>query len=106
MKLYIKTTTPGKFVKVELRYSLGNYLAYQATERGYYLYVTPVEREDRDGVTIESYSAFSGYKYLVHAVNRRSAKQERIAEEKAKDIYPGMVQRVAAEHGLTVLMDD
>lgn len=59
-------------LKVELGYSKGSYYAYKVVGRGYYVSVSPVER---DGMW-ESYVAFTGVKSLVKEVQRKSKKAE------------------------------
>ncbi len=85
MTEYIKTKEgENKFLRCELYYSLGGYncFTYKSEPRGYYVSVTPVEREQRNGYTMESVTAFSGVKVLVCEVNRKSKKSE--AEALAK----------------------
>ncbi len=82
-KTYLPTTEPKHFIRVEMDYSLGgcNYFTYKQEQRGYYLHVTPVER---DGMW-ESFTAFTGIKYCVLPVSRRSDKSFRKAIEIANE---------------------
>lgn len=83
---YIPTNKPNNYIKCELYYSLGgmNYFTYKNEPRGYYVSVSPVERDIRpNGVTLESFRAFSGYKRCVVSVERKSKK----AQEKALEVY-------------------
>lgn len=107
MKKYIpvKATEYATHVKIELRYNLGgpNYAYGGMNKRGYYIHVTPVKRETRNGYGLESFVAFTGYKQLVKEVTRKSAKAEAAAEAAAADILDIMVERVCMENGLELL---
>lgn len=80
-KEYIPTKEQNKYIKCELYYSLGgmNYFSYKQEQRGYYVSVCPVERENRGGYVMESFTAFSGVKMLVTACARKSKKAEQDA---------------------------
>ena len=105
MKKYI-ALQPGdnyaSHVKIETAYSLGgyNYFTGKKEERGYYIHVQPVKRENRHGVTLESFTAFSGIKQLVLPVSRKSAKAEREAEELAASIEKTLVGWVCKKNAL------
>ena len=62
----------GNKMKVELYYSLGgfSYFTYKDNARGIYLSVTPVNQGDG----VESFMAFTGYKYLVKPLQRWNKK--------------------------------
>lgn len=64
-------------LKAEIYYALGgiNVFTYRNEPRGYYLSVSPVERAERNGYTMESFTAFSGMKWIVLPVQRKSAKK-------------------------------
>ena len=104
MKKYIpvKETEYTTHIKIELRYDLGgpNFAYGGMNKRGYYIHVTPVKRETRDGYTLESFTAFTGYKQLVKEVTRKSAKAEAEAAAAAADIIDIMVERVCMKNGL------
>ena len=91
-------------VKVRLYYDLGgyDYLSYTPKQRGYYLSVQPVERASRDGYTTESFTAFTGTKFCILPVTRKSkkaaAEAERIAAEKEKIL----IDYVCRENGLVL----
>jgi len=106
MKKYIelKENAKATHICIELRYNLGgfNCFTYAQEKRGYYLHVTPVKRENRDGYTMESFTAFSGYKQLIREVSRKSAKAEAAAEAAAADIIDIMVSRVCQKNELEV----
>lgn len=106
MKRYLKvkpnagTTT---HLKVEMSYSLGgmNPFTYKNERRGYYLYVTPVERRScGDGVMMEGYVAFSGTKLLLKEVTRKSAKAEQEAERMVDQNLPMLMNAVLQENEL------
>ena len=81
---YIPTNREGHFFKCELYYDLGgiNYFTYGTRARGYYVSVCPVERRTTDyGVTMESYTAFSGVADLAVQCDRQSKKNEQRAAE-------------------------
>jgi hypothetical protein len=61
------------WLKAEIYYSLGghNYFTSRNEGRGYYISVSPVEREGY----FESYTAFTGLKQLILPVQRKSAKK-------------------------------
>lgn len=104
MKKYIpvKESEYATHIKIELRYNLGgfNCFTYAQEKRGYYIQVTPVKRETRDGYALESFTAFTGYKQLVKEVTRKSAKAEAAAEAAAADILDIMIERVCRKNGL------
>ena len=107
MKKYIpvKESEYATHIKIELRYNLGgfNCFTYAQEKRGYYLHVTPVKRETRDGYGLESFAAFTGYKQLVKEVTRKSAKAEAAAEAATADILDIMIERVCMKNGLELL---
>lgn len=106
MKKYIpvKETEYATHIKIELRYDLGgpNFAYGGMSKRGYYIHVTPVKRENRDGYALESFVAFTGYKQLIKEVARKSAKAEAAAEAEAADIIDIMVSRVCQKNNLEV----
>jgi hypothetical protein len=72
-------------LKVKIYYDLGgfNMFTHKEKPRGYYISVTPVKMEGRDGVTLESITAFTGYYELLEPCARKSKKAEAAALEKA-----------------------
>ena len=64
-------------LKAEIYYALGghNVFTYKNESRGYYISVSPVERSDKYGYMMESYTAFTGLKQCVLEVQRKSAKK-------------------------------
>lgn len=92
MKNYIEHN--GKTIKTEIYYNIGGY----GKKRGYYLSVQPVERtkhEDGNGNTyfMETFSAFTGYYYLLFEVPRQSKKHEENANKQAGEVLPQILER-------------
>ena len=107
MKLYIPVDgnpAVANFIKVETYYDLGgmNMFDYTQKKRGYYVRCTPVIREMKHGVQMESFTAYSGYKQLCKEVTRQSNKAAAEAEATAKVLYEAMVARICRENGLTI----
>lgn len=69
----VKNKKETTWLKAEIYYALGghNYFTYKNESRGYYISVSPVER-DRG---FESYTAFTGLKQCVLPVQRKSSKK-------------------------------
>lgn len=106
MKRYIELNENARatHICIEVRYNLGgfNCFTYTQEKRGYYLHVTPVKRETRDGYTLESFTAFSGTKYCVKEVNRKSAKAAAQADENALNYIHDLVTYVCQKNGFTI----
>ena len=87
-------------LEVYVGYSLGgmNYFTGRPEQRGYYIGVTPVERS-RGFI---SFGAFTGTKFCVNVVNRKSKKAEAEAKEKAAQVEKILIEHVCKENGLTV----
>lgn len=107
MKKYIEVTeNPAKIthLKIEVYYNLGgiNYFTGRAENRGYYLSVTPVERETNGGFVSESYTAFTGIKQCIKQVTRKSAKAEAEAEKIAEDVMENLINYVCRENELVI----
>lgn len=101
MKTYLKLKDNGlkaTHLKVETYYSLGgmNYFTYKVEERGYYLSVMPVERENH----MEGYVAFSGIKQLLYAVKRKSKKAEEEAEKLSASCLESLINHVLKKNNL------
>ena len=94
----------ANFLKIETYYNLGGYncFTYRAESRGYYISVSPVRRETRDGVTFESYTAFSGIKDYLLQVSRKSKKAEETAEKIASEREKDLIDYVCTRQGLAV----
>lgn len=87
----------ANFMKVTFDYSLGglNVWTYKTEPRGYYVSFTPVER---DGI-MEGFVAFSGKKYLIKEVSRKSAKAEAEALKEAEGFIADKLERLCAQMG-------
>lgn len=67
----------ANYLKVEVYYALGghNYFTGNNERRGYYLSISPIEIKSLDGkFNCESYTAFTGYKFLLFEASRKSQK--------------------------------
>lgn len=86
-------------------YSLGgtNYFTSKAENRGYYLYVVPTERKERqyEGRSYFTLSTniFSGKKYCLKQVSRRSKSAEAEAIKLAAENEDWLIKRVLEEGG-------
>ena len=110
MKKFIalKENRNANFLRIETHYSLGGYncFTHKTEPRGYYLSVSPVQRYERDGVSFESYTAFSGVKLLLLEVSRKSKKAEEAAEKIASEKEPELIQYICAKNGIEVLNNE
>lgn len=106
MKKYIKLepSNNATHLLIETRYNPGgfNCFTYAQEPRGYYLHVTPVTREARNGYTLESFAAFSGCKQLIKEVNRKSTKAEAEAEKAAAQIENTLISWVCSKNNLSI----
>lgn len=86
----------GKHVEVKVDYSLGgmNYFTYKQEKRGYYLHVQPYERTERNGYAMRTVVGFSGVKFFLLEVNRKSAKQ---LEKAVAMVTEEMIQNMLAQ---------
>lgn len=98
MKKYfaIKGST-NDFIKVSTGYEKGGISVWTGkdSKRGYYVYVTPVQRDNR----FESQTLFDGYKQLLKEVGRAGKKAEAEAENMALNVAIPIVNRIAQEKG-------
>ena len=62
----------NEFIVAKLDYDLGgyNWATYKPKPRGYYLHIQPMEIEGN----MVTFGAFTGYKMIIHEVDRKSAK--------------------------------
>ena len=98
-KEYIKMREAGKYLKVELYYSLGgiNYFTYKNEPRGYYLSACPVERREyAPGLMMEGFTAFTGTKMLVEPCERKSKGAEARALAKYDECKAQLMPEFAA----------
>lgn len=100
MKKYIATNRVpnATHIKIEVRYGKGglNYFTYKMEPRGVYVIVTPVEVKDRGGYQMESYTAFSGTKFCVKELKRKS---DKAVQEVAAKLEPKAEQIARAWEG-------
>ena len=98
MKKYFAIKGDNKnFIKVSTGYEKGGTSVWTGKDsrRGYYVYVTPVQRENG----FESQVLFDGYKQLLKEVGRRGKKAEEESENIALNVAMPIVNRVAQEKG-------
>jgi hypothetical protein len=88
-------------LSVRVYYDLGGYNMFTHKEkpRGYYISVTPVERSERNGVKMESITAFTGYSELLQECSRKSKKAEATATEKAPYYEKMMIEYICKNNG-------
>lgn len=86
---------------VRIYYDLGGYncFTYREKPRGYYISVTPIEHTTYDGVTMESFTAFTGVCDLLHACTRKSKKAEAAALDKAPAYEEIIVKHLVNKYG-------
>lgn len=78
-------TIDGQSLRIEMYYDLGGYsfATHREKKRGYYISVTPVKIEHKEGYTLEYADAFSGASCLLVEVTRKS----KVNAEKARKLY-------------------
>lgn len=109
MKEYLKTNQENHYIEVSTRYCKGgiNWATGKEEARGYYVSVQPIERRletcGDHQFWMDSYVCFTGYKRLIKAVTRQSAKQLAEAEAMAMEVAKPVIEAVAMEQGLTVI---
>ena len=90
MKKYIKTDKckNSNFIIVRTFYDKGgfNYFTYKDEKRGIYLSLQPVKVEERDGYSMESFEGFSGIKFFIKELNRKSDKQITLVDSKIENV--------------------
>lgn len=76
----VKNKQDVTHLKAEVYYSLGGYNVFTGKneDRGYYMSIAPVKRENFEGHVLESFVAFSGVKQCILPVQRKS--QEKMDE--------------------------
>lgn len=106
MTNYIKVSGNSQvnYLRVDLDYSKGgyNYFTYKNEPRGYYIHVSPVYRENRDGFVMESYTAFSGIKNCLLEVARKSNKAEAEAFNLFEQNKERYIDYILEKHGLVL----
>lgn len=102
MKRYFETNTipNSTHIAVELFYSKGgyNYFTGKRESRGIWLSFKPVTYEVKDGYTSESYMAFSGTKFLIKELARKSKKQLANVAAELSRIIDSLVFHYEADH--------
>lgn len=90
MREYIKTDKCPKsnFIIVRTFYDKGgmNYFTYKNEKRGIYLSLQPVKVEDYGGYSMESFEGFSGIKFFIKELNRKSDKQIDLIDSKIENV--------------------
>ena len=70
-------TVKNEFYKIKISYQKGgiNYFSGSGERRGVYVIFQTVERQDRDGYSMESFGMFAGFKIMALQLNRASARK-------------------------------
>lgn len=87
----------GQDYKIKVYYSKGgiNCFTYRNEPRGYYLSVSPVKLEQRDGYSTETIVAFSGIKNILLEVNRKSNSSAQKALDLANnELVMSMIEKI------------
>jgi hypothetical protein len=89
----------GQEFKITVDYNKGgiNYFSGNTIERGYYLNVTPVKREHKDGYTTETFAVFSGISKFLLPVARQSSKQLDKAIESSKSYIDELINHLISK---------
>ena len=77
-----------------------NYWTYKTEKRGYWLSVSPVSIERGNGYTSEGFIPFSGTKWFLKEVKRKSAKAEAEAIKIAEQGMKRCIDYVLQQNGL------
>jgi hypothetical protein len=103
-KEYFKVQGQTKEIEVSVGYELGghSYFTGENSNRGYYMYVRPVERA---GGFI-SFMMFEGFKCCLLQVNRQSKKAEANAITMAKDLTLMKAKELATSKGWVLESQD
>lgn len=101
----IKTTTPNKFIEIELVYVKGGSSEYErrVNPRSYRLYIDVVTKKQIDGYVMTESCPADGMRLILSEPLRASKKAEAEAEALAEKIYHGYAQQIAAKNGLTLI---
>lgn len=89
-------------IQIDFHYSLGgySYATYKPYPRGYYVNVTPVTIRDEGTWRSVSFTAFTGYSYIIKEVSRKSNKAEAEARAIADSRMDQFLQEVCERNGL------
>lgn len=99
----LKPDKRATHLKVEIYYSKGgiNPFTSRNEKRGYYAQVSPVTLEERGGLTLETYTAFSGHKCLVKEASRKLGKKaEEAVVGGSMPVMGFLTEAVLAKNGL------
>ena len=89
-------------MQVEIYYTLGGYNVwnYKVDPRGFYLSITPMKHEVKNGYVSETYSAYTGLRQILLRVERRSKRAETIAVNEAAKILTPLIRQVCDKNNL------
>jgi hypothetical protein len=97
-------------VVVSFRQGGLNMWDYKQEQKGYYLSVSPVKKEVRDGFTWETSTIFTGYKSFIQTANRFNKKQlvqlfENVADDynKGEGAVCQIMDRVKSEQNVAIV---
>lgn len=101
IKITNNNTDHNTHVKIRIYYDLGgyNYFTYREKQRGYYISVAPCERANRNGIVMESITAFSGVCELLEPCARKSKSAEQRARDKAPAYEKMMLDYIKNKYG-------
>ena len=106
MKKYIKVQENEKNItdiSIEIYYHKGGDNFIRFKQRGYYISVMPVTRENRGGVILETYGAFTGITQCIKPVDRKSARGEQEAQQRAAQIEQIIIDVVCDKNNIAIL---
>ena len=88
------------YIRIDLDYSKGgyNYFTYKQEARGYYIHVSPVEKNGY----METYVGFSGVKACLLEVTRKSNKAEAEAMEIFQEVKDKYIDFILEKNNLTL----
>jgi hypothetical protein len=89
MKKYEKLENTNLELKIELYYK-------KEGERGYYLSVSPVQREFQGNIIIESFTAYRGYNKQILPVKKQSKKSYNLALSESPEWIDIMKDKIFA----------
>lgn len=97
------TEGDNQVLEIIISYNQGgyNYFTYQNQPRGYYLHITPISEQSVDGVTMRTFTAFSGIKFLLKETKRFSQKELNEIQPDAETVQK-LVNHVLIKNSLTL----
>ena len=105
MKRYIKIKENEQNItdlSIELYYHKGGDNFIRFRERGYYISIMPVTREDHGTYVLETYGLFKGITQCVKPVERKSARAEQEAQQRAAQIEKIIIDTVCAKNNISI----